>query len=324
MKWYDRFIRSYPADPGVPNVLWYLAWEYEQRCAYDTAIGLYQKIGIIRKNDLPSEGALYRIGLCHYKSGHYTDACVTFTRLLEKYPDSVRTMSSHYWKAQSFFPALHDTLTAKREFTDIVAALPTDYYAYRSRTMLLALGDTVSFPVFDTSSGIAGAREWFKVITAASPESIKQSDSIGYETGKKLVLCGCSQIARMYLEPIELHNSDNLQLQFELAFLYKMANLPAESLRIARRLTWKIPVSYRASAPLALYTAYPLTFLDTIRKVAGKNAVDPLLVLGIMRQESVFDADIVSKAGAIGLLSLCPQPQRKLPGNLQKLFRLIH
>jgi soluble lytic murein transglycosylase len=47
---------------------------------------------------------------------------------------------------------------------------------------------------------------------------------------------------------------------------------------------------------------------------SGPDAPDPALVLGLMRQESSFDAGIVSHAGAVGLMQLMPDTARQAGG----------
>lgn len=53
--------------------------------------------------------------------------------------------------------------------------------------------------------------------------------------------------------------------------------------------------------------AYPLgDHFEYIAKVAKEEKVDPLLVLAVIHQESRFDPEVVSWAGAIGLMQLMP------------------
>jgi soluble lytic murein transglycosylase len=189
--------------------------------------------------------------------------------------------------------------------------------------MLRLLGDTLQFPAFDTTRSIDEVRTWLDSATSPQADCLTIQDSVKYCAGVKLLVCGLSQDARMYLEPLELTYGGNLRFQFDLAALYTTADRPAESFRIARRLTLKIPVSRRATAPLYLYNlSYPFYYYSIIKKTAANDSVDPFVVLGVMRQESIFNAGIVSKAGAIGLLQLMPETARTVAGNMAERFSL--
>jgi len=51
---------------------------------------------------------------------------------------------------------------------------------------------------------------------------------------------------------------------------------------------------------------YPLAFWEDVEKAAKKNDIDPLIALSVMREESRFDPDARSVAGARGLMQLMP------------------
>jgi TolA-binding protein len=52
--------------------------------------------------------------------------------------------------------------------------------------------------------------------------------------------------------------------------------------------------------------AYPVEFADTVKKYATGHSLDPFFVFGVICQESHFEKDVVSAAGAIGLMQLMP------------------
>jgi soluble lytic murein transglycosylase-like protein len=53
-------------------------------------------------------------------------------------------------------------------------------------------------------------------------------------------------------------------------------------------------------------TSYPLEYATTIAENAKSNAVDPLLVHALIREESRYNADAISRSKAIGLMQLMP------------------
>lgn len=57
-------------------------------------------------------------------------------------------------------------------------------------------------------------------------------------------------------------------------------------------------------------TAYALPYESTIRRWSRVNGLDPLLVAGLMRQESAFQPGAVSVSDAIGLMQLLPKTAR--------------
>jgi peptidoglycan lytic transglycosylase len=57
-------------------------------------------------------------------------------------------------------------------------------------------------------------------------------------------------------------------------------------------------------------TAYALPFETTIRRWSRKNGLDPLLVAGLVRQESAFNPDALSVSDAVGLMQLLPKTAR--------------
>jgi soluble lytic murein transglycosylase len=70
---------------------------------------------------------------------------------------------------------------------------------------------------------------------------------------------------------------------------------------VARARTWvELPAHTREQA------LYPLAYWDAVRTAAEESQVDPLLLLAVMRQESLFEPQAESPAGARGLMQLLP------------------
>jgi soluble lytic murein transglycosylase len=55
-----------------------------------------------------------------------------------------------------------------------------------------------------------------------------------------------------------------------------------------------------------LRVTFPFPYRELVRREAREWGVDPIVLAAIIRQESAFKADIVSRAGAIGLMQLMP------------------
>jgi soluble lytic murein transglycosylase len=62
---------------------------------------------------------------------------------------------------------------------------------------------------------------------------------------------------------------------------------------------------------------YPLPYEPALRREAARNDFDPMLAAGLIRQESTFQADIVSHANAIGLMQVLPKTGKLLAKQLK-------
>ncbi len=58
--------------------------------------------------------------------------------------------------------------------------------------------------------------------------------------------------------------------------------------------------------------AFPLPYESSLRGEARRNRLDPMLVAGLIRQESAFESDAMSRAGAVGLMQMMPQTALRL------------
>jgi len=320
METYSLFTRLFPYDPLLGGVLWNLALENDQRGNFHKAITLYRKLALMKKNPTRAAEALFRTGLCYYKAQEYESAGSSLTKCLQLYPDAPQYLASMYWRAKAL-SARNRNENALREFSAVIRAAPTDYYAFRAREALTLSGDTTLIPEFDTVVDGVRCRHWLDSLASGDNDTITREDSCVLQQGKKLAFAGCTAVAQYYLDVLELRYPSNLTLQFDLALMYKIADNPTASFRIGRRLSWKIPQKKRGAMPLDLYIlAYPLAYFDAVKQAAAIDTVDPFLVLSVIRQESVFNPLVVSRAGAVGLMQLMPATAATVAADLAQPF----
>ena len=62
----------------------------------------------------------------------------------------------------------------------------------------------------------------------------------------------------------------------------------------------------QADARRALAYRFPVLFEDEVARAASEHRIEPAWIYGVMRRESAFQPDVVSSAGAIGLMQLMP------------------
>jgi soluble lytic murein transglycosylase len=101
-----------------------------------------------------------------------------------------------------------------------------------------------------------------------------------------------------------------------LADLYHAARNTIPMLKALRSAFPELATVEQDSVPtyfLKMY--YPLKYDDWIRKYSSKTGLDPYIVMGLIHQESYFNAGAKSYVGAMGLMQLMPATGRELAAN---------
>lgn len=150
--------------------------------------------------------------------------------------------------------------------------------------------------------GSVPLRPGLHVVTApalSAPE-LPVADPFHHRRWRLLLAAGVRELAARELLAVlnALPLSDAQQRE---AVLEALLVTQAYREAVARARTWvELPAHTREQA------LYPLAYWDAVRTAAEESQVDPLLLLAVMRQESLFEPQAESPAGARGLMQLLP------------------
>jgi soluble lytic murein transglycosylase len=75
--------------------------------------------------------------------------------------------------------------------------------------------------------------------------------------------------------------------------------------------------------PAVAKALYPLPYFSSVSTAASHDHVDPMIVAGVMRQESAFQSEAVSIAGAVGLMQVLPKTAPALAKRLKLRYSRI-
>ncbi|HVM95044.1 MAG TPA: transglycosylase SLT domain-containing protein [Candidatus Acidoferrales bacterium] len=232
--------------------------------------------------------ARWRIGWIHYRNDRWSAAAAAFARIHDG------GTSSMYWRARALE---HGNATeARRLYRSILTTEPDGYYALWAQRRL---------------DGKAGPLR----LTATAPSELPPStldpgpfaESFHRPRAEELRAAGRLTLARRELAAIQsAHGDDQAALRFLIA-TYPSVDGQAAAAHLAQRLEGNV------LSPLELdRLKYPLAYWSTVRQHADAALVDALLVVAIMRQESLFDPEARSTADARGLMQLLPSTAKRL------------
>lgn len=251
----------------------------------DEALDMYKTL----KTNYPSEAenALWGIGWTYYLSNDYQKALDAFTELCSAY-GSPKYL---YWKAQALEKLGKDTAHIYRQ----IAGKEQDFYS-----MLAYLKS-------NKGQGVKGLEVSTNFKTPIPKPYSSERIDILLELGmKKEAISELAAIARKAATPDELL-SISMKLQ------------DAGEYRLVITLVSGLPNRETAHDIL-----YPLAHWTVVKEASDRYRVDPFIVLSVMREESRFDPEARSAAGALGLMQLMPQTASAMDRNVKSRAQLYN
>ena len=300
-KYLIDFVEKYSWSALADDALYDLGWVQENEKKYDKAIASYRRLTTqyTHSNWLPR--AYWRVGWIQFRNEHYAECIETFTTLMQGFPADSFAKAARFWIAKSY-ERQNRLAEAEAVYSEIVKANHW-YYSGAAKKQLTLLQSTPAASV--------------KQETLAAPRVRVTLDSPAWKNIGSKKTARVRQLMRLKLFEDALtelkgniqrdssglpDNYYNLILCLEKLEKFQQAHRYADRLSNFRSLRSK-----NNAIPVELYRLlYPLYYADLLQKHTTKYEIDPLFVAAMIREESRFNADIVSYAGAIGLMQIMP------------------
>jgi len=260
---------------------------------FDEAMDILRQLRKVAPEDTSGASNLWAKGWNEYGRRNYSGAIGYWTELYALYPQDSSGRRGRYWTARAF-EALGEGERAQEIYAEVAAADTTDFYRKNALTRLQRQPASRSerpepaLEPWPTDPLLARAR----LLTDLGLESLAST-----ELG--MVRAGANDRAARALEAMILARQGDRR----------------KSVLVIRDAFPALGGPFQASLPEeARRLYYPVDYQDTIRTWAATNRLPPYLVMGIIRQESAFDTNAQSWAGARGLMQLMPNTARELAG----------
>ena len=245
---------------------------------FEGAIKIYNDV--LKHYPSDAEDALWGIGWSQYLSADYAKAAVTFSQLNAKYND----LKYLYWKARS----LEADGKNPAELYAKIMPEANNFYA----VMTYAIHKK---PVCRAASPA-------QPLTPVSIDETKKSERVD---------------AMISLDMRK-------EAVFELVSASRKIDTPSDLVYIMSKFQelgeYKRAISLACQLPYSEKMHifwYPMAFWESVEPIAKKYNIDPLVALSVMREESRFDTNAKSAAGAYGLMQLMPQTAYRLDRSLR-------
>ncbi len=308
-KVYSRLIEAFPRSPKSIDVYWMRAFNAESAGVKDEAVETYSHLITAFPEAQQAPKAAFRIGLAYFKHGDFDSALGAF-RGLRRLGSSSRVLHGGlYWEGKTL-QAQKDSLAAIQVWADLATRFPFTYYGHAARLNLMNRGIWPDSLNWNNRFPIATApdlKSWFATLGPGYRDSLDLSSQsvylpvsllLEFKMESLALLTLRSQPSSFLVNPASLYATAN-QLQ--------NAGLWTEAYRFGILLGSLVPFEDWPKAPRAvLRLFYPPAFENAVRKWAAQDGVPPGFVFALIKQESGFDPQAVSRVGARGLMQMMP------------------
>ena len=284
----DRF----PGTPWGEEALLSLANHYQKDALDDRAAPWWRRLLAEYPDGRHAERAAWRAGWDDYRAGRFEAAAQTFEGTARRRTPGSATAGLLYWSGRSRL-ALGQNDRARELFRETVQRYKNAYHGVRAQDAIARLGGVAALPV----------------VTAEAPVPDLALPEPRASRARQLLL-----IDRLDEAATELR-------------------LLPETPRVTATVAW---VDWRRgrlrSAITAMKRAYPewigeggdrlprevwqvlfpMRFDQELLAAAREDSLDPALVAALILQESSYDPDALSRAGARGLMQVMPKTGRTI------------
>ncbi len=290
---YDLAATYDPSSPYAHRALYWAARTTEALGDRTAASARYVALLSAGEGEFTAEAA-FRAGYTLLRDGDPAGAVATWEQL-----GIAGGSRSLYWKGRAY-RQLGDAAAATASFQAARDLAPYDYFAIEAGREL----DGASAPgVGYQELPVPADPDWAAMHAALFP-GITPGDGAPRTAAREMVEVGLRDAAEALLleaaedqPPVEL-----------LAYLREAheAGLPDVGARLAVRLRSELGLTYAEAPKDLMRLAYPLDYVTLLDSEARANGIDPLFFAALIRQESFWDADAGSHAGALGLTQVIP------------------
>jgi soluble lytic murein transglycosylase len=224
--------------------------------------------------------ARFRAGLLAWNADAMR-AAAQWDSLAARYPNDVEAPAARYWSARALARAGRRA-DADSRWRSLAATMPLTYYGVMSAKRL-------------------GKFDWKPPSGADSAAHIASVDQAVARV-RALQLLGMDVESKLEIDALAARGEQDPAMASAVAQALSAVGDPARALRLSLR-----TIERGGNAPRVLYRhAFPVLHADALQEYAHAASLDPALVAGVIRQESTWNPQAVSVAGARGLMQLLP------------------
>lgn len=298
---FARLGKAYPGSPWADDSFYLAALNYYEDGKPKLAIEALSQLLRYHPTSAFAEVSLWTRAWINYRQAALSRALEDLRRLEHSTSSNSRfRVQALYWRGRVL-----EQLGREREAAAAYRALRATfgdeyYYLEQARLRLDRLARSAPVPATGGSLKTLDRPPREPIPSVGSPRAAKA------KLLKELNLR--EEAAEEYWTLIQ-RDVDDPSLLYEACSAFVELGRIEKSLWIAKRLLRPLYLQSRPAEPVPRYWdfLYPLGYWELVKEQSTRYALDPYLVVALIREESAFGERAVSRAGAVGLMQLLPR-----------------
>ncbi len=242
--------------------------------------------------------AHWRAAWMNYRLHNYAEAARLMDEQIEGYPAGIEVPGALYWRGRIYEEQDHNFAQAVNYYRVLTSSYINFYYALLARQRLNVLkGQTASVPPAAVLSAVQ--KPVVPVLTGELPENEPHLIK-----ARLLANASLNEYIAPEIQASPTSGQWGSLAQSEIYLSYGETTRALQAMKHSGISFFSIPLD---QVPTVYWKVlFPQPYWSDLVADAQKNGLDPFLVASLIRQESEFNAGVVSHANAYGLMQLLP------------------
>ncbi len=301
------------------DALWWQGRLLEQVGRVDEAEESYRRLVSEFAGSKWAAEARIREGLVYYDDGRFGGAAEVFAAIAEDSQGEERQRAL-LWQGKALAEA-GDEEAAEVIWESLRQEAQADYYGLRAGVLLGRARGSLSDAGLDEEEqpDWAAIEGWLAEATGEHPLAALTRTLFDrhWAPGQELLALGLRREAGAEFAAMLEEAGGDAAALYQLARFLQPVGMADISSRAAVRLLRAVPEEAAARAPDDLWRlAYPAPFVGSLREAADEEEVPDILLLAMVRQESFFNPEAGSPAGAFGLTQVIGPTAEEIAADL--------
>jgi soluble lytic murein transglycosylase len=272
---------------------------------YDHAIDAYRELQQRFPNGLRASYAHWKVAWLSLRQGRNDEAKQEFERQIALYPASNEVPAALYWRAR-LAEEDNEPAKARAYYTKLSDRFRNFYYAElaRQRLKVLKPSDPVEYALLDRVPPLNTSGK----IEEAEPPA----DDLRVQKAQLLANGALVDFAVREIQAAPSEQGSSW-IAAESARLYQESGRYDRAIEVMKHTVPNYFAVDVPELPRSYWEAlFPKAYWVDLRKFSAENGLDPYLVASLIRQESEFNPNAISRANAVGLMQLLPVTGKKV------------